>query len=253
LFPDFPAAGAVYYRESSEPQAWPWFQDELAILAAGATPERTFEAQLETVHGLCVFQVKMKRMLDVSEKFSGTVVILSDITARKRYEERLNHLARHDPLTGLLNRHALLEILDQESKRSKRYRRPIGVLMADVNRFKEINDEFGHPVGDEVLKSLATIFMQQVRESAIAIRYGGDEFLVLLLETGRQVELVRSRIVKAVERWSNTQTLTDFPVTLSIGAAYWDVGSQASLDEALAIADRQMYAAKQDSRAAMTG
>ncbi len=249
LFPYLPAPGAIYYNLQQQPYEWPWFREKLAELAMGSASEMTFETQLHTVNGLCVFQVKLKRMLDVSDKFAGTVVILNDITARKSYEDHLKYLARHDSLTGLLNRYSLEEILLQEAKRSNRYQHPIGLLMVDVDRFKEINDRFGHPAGDEVLKSLAKIIMQQVRESDIVVRYGGDEFLILLLEAKPQTEIIKNRIIIAVEAWSNQQSLTTFPVTLSIGSAFWDLKGRQTIEEALSEADRKMYITKRTSRA----
>jgi len=90
-----------------------------------------------------------------------------DITQRKRYEEKLTYLARHDPLTGVYNRYSLDELLDQEVKRSQRYNHPIDLLMVDVNRFKEINDRFGHQLGDRVLQKVAQLLTEQVRETDI--------------------------------------------------------------------------------------
>jgi len=164
-----------------------------------------------------------------------------DITQRKRYEEKLVFLARHDPLTGVYNRYSLDELLDQEVKRSQRYNHPIDLLMVDVNRFKEINDRFGHQLGDRVLQKVAQLLTEQVRETDIVARYGGDEFLIILPETDDGIDVLLGRIREAVARQNRENPLIEFPITLAIGSAHWDPGSERSLDEAVRDADQRMY------------
>ena len=150
-------------------------------------------------------------------------------------------MARHDPLTGVLNRYALEELLRRETSRSARYDRPIGLLMIDVNRFKEINDRFGHGVGDKVLQGVADVIRHNVRESDIVVRYGGDEFLVILPETDGETEVVKARILAEVARRNETNPLLEFPVTLAIGSVHWTSEAGRSIEETLADADRRMY------------
>jgi len=173
---------------------------------------------------------------------------LQDITEEKEAEERLLFMARHDPLTGVYNRYALGEMLDREASRAQRYRHPIGVLMVDVNRLKETNDRFGHATGDEVLKRVAVILVECVRESDIVVRYGGDEFLVVLVETNGETDIVRDRIRDTVIASNPLHPTIDFPITLSIGVAHWDPDSQASLEETLSEADHAMYRDKRKFR-----
>ena len=174
---------------------------------------------------------------------------LQDITEEKRYQEKLVYLARHDPLTDLYNRHTLAEILEREITRAQRYHHPIGILMIDVNRFKEINDRFGHTMGDQVLQSVAGILRCCVRESDIVVRYGGDEFLVLLLETNGETEIVRKRILKEMSRQKQMGPLSQFPTSLAIGTAHWVPGRGDSIENILAEADRAMYEAKRQGAA----
>jgi diguanylate cyclase (GGDEF)-like protein/PAS domain S-box-containing protein len=169
---------------------------------------------------------------------------LQDITLEKESEKRLNHMARHDPLTGVLNRYALAEILEQEASRAQRYRHPIGVLMIDVNRFKEVNDRFGHATGDEVLKSVAEVLCSSVRDTDYVVRYGGDEFLLLLLETNGKTPTIRDRIVSSLASLNPVNLLVDFSITLSIGIAYWNPDSNVSMESVLSQADQAMYAEK---------
>jgi diguanylate cyclase (GGDEF)-like protein len=163
---------------------------------------------------------------------------------RIRLQNELTEQAIHDPLTGLHNRYYLKHVLDQEVKRSKRYNHCIAFLMIDVNRFKEINDRYGHQVGDEVLQAIASLLRKAVRESDIVVRYGGDEFLIILLETDGESEDVKRRIAKKMALQNNKDARFDFPVTLSIGSAYWDPQGTQSVDEILNEADRQMYEEK---------
>jgi diguanylate cyclase (GGDEF)-like protein/PAS domain S-box-containing protein len=164
-----------------------------------------------------------------------------DISKRKELEEKLSHMARHDPLTGVLNRYALDGMLEREVARSKRYAHPIGFLMIDVNRFKEINDRFGHAMGDKVLQGVAEVLRHNVRDADILVRYGGDEFLVILPETDGETEVVKGRILAEVAKRNETNPLLEFPVTLAIGTVHWSPDSGQSVDQALEEADRKMY------------
>ncbi|MBN1857954.1 GGDEF domain-containing protein [Candidatus Bipolaricaulota bacterium] len=174
----------------------------------------------------------------------STRAVFRNVTERREYERRLDYMARHDSLTGVFNRHSMNEILDREEQRARRYNHPIGLLMIDVDRFKEINDRFGHQVGDKVLQAIGELLLKEVRSADYVIRYGGDEFLVVLPETNGETEAVRGRIERAVEHRNTTNELIDFPVTLSIGTAHLNVGDTSSIEDILRLADERMYRAK---------
>lgn len=167
--------------------------------------------------------------------------IFRDVTERRQYEAELARMARRDPLTGALNRYALDELLEQEAKRSERYAHSIGFLMIDVNRFKEINDRFGHAMGDRVLQAIAEAIQDNVRDADILVRYGGDEFLVILPETNGETEVVKDRILAEIARRNTKNPLLDFPVTLAVGSYHWSSESGRSVEEALSEADKLMY------------
>ena len=179
----------------------------------------------------------------------STRSIFRDVTERRLHEAELARMARRDPLTGVLNRYALEELLEREASRSERYAHSIGFLMIDVNRFKEINDRFGHAMGDKVLQAIATVIQDNVRDADIVVRYGGDEFLVILPETNGQSDVVKERILAEIARRNKKNPLLDFSVTLAIGSCHWSSESDRSIEEALSEADKSMYEAKRRSSA----
>ncbi len=169
---------------------------------------------------------------------------LQDITDEKAAEEQLIYMAMHDPLTGVHNRYALTQLLETETSRARRYEHPIGVLMIDVNRFKEVNDRFGHALGDRVLQIVADVLTSSVRDTDFVVRYGGDEFLVVLIETNGETAVVRDRIIQSMAARHPLDLLIDFSITLSIGLAHWIPGSGMSMESVLSEADVAMYEEK---------
>lgn len=157
----------------------------------------------------------------------------------------ISQLARQDPLTGLLNRRAFLDLAHHEQTRARRGGAPIAVAMADIDNFKPINDEHGHAVGDEILKEVAARLREHVREEDVICRWGGEEFVCLLpdtdLETGRRVvERMRRKLTgKPVETGAGT-----FSIKLTIGMA----PLEENLDAAIEAADRAMYEGKRAGR-----
>jgi len=201
------------------------------------------------IGGIGVFQVASKTQDAFTEEDARLLELLLGHTAeavkRIHLQNKLKEQAIRDPLTGVYNRYYLDELLVQESARSKRYDRPIAFLMIDIDRFKEINDRFGHQMGDRVLRETAKLLEEQVRDSDIVVRYGGDEFLIILPETIDEIDALKERIHKEVARYGDVLKPLDFPITLSIGSACWNPDDSNSLETILAKADRRMYKAKQ--------
>jgi len=165
--------------------------------------------------------------------------------ALKEAEERARYLACHDPLTGVYNRYALEEFLSREIPRAKRYNRKIGVLMVDVDDLKVINDKFGHKAGDELLKEVAKRLRNAVRKEDLVVRYGGDEFLVILTETKGDPQEIAKRIEDIL---SGTKAPHGIDVRVSAGASLWDPREHEEIDPAIARADRLMYSRKQSKK-----
>lgn len=160
-------------------------------------------------------------------------------------QESLRHQATHDPLTGLLNRGAIVEALGRELARAHREGKPVGVLLADVDRFKAINDTWGHPAGDAVLREVGRRMAASLRPYDALGRYGGEEFLAVLPECdaaalGRLAERLRHCVGEAPVGLPGEFV----PVTLSLGGA----AGVRDADELLREADAALYRAKRAGR-----
>jgi len=166
---------------------------------------------------------------------------LSGTVERITLERKLRNLAIHDPLTGAFNRTFFQVALNREKLRAERYASSIGFLMVDIDQFKEINDQFGHMTGDKILREVALYLSESIRETDYLIRYGGDEFLMILIETGQTAAIVRERIITGSQLAEKTTQIIGSAVTLSIGHAHWNSDSVISIRETLAEADRRMY------------
>src|SRR5437879_2240989 len=154
----------------------------------------------------------------------------------------LRNLAMIDPLTGLYNRRFAEQRLAAEVARSERRGHPLTVLTLDLNNFKEINDSFGHPAGDLVLQEFAARLNNVIRGGDLAVRLGGDEFLVLLPEcTTQQLQLVSGRLGSLEVDWQGQK----IPVTFSAGWKQYEIGEQPK--EMLGRADEALYARKRAS------
>jgi len=162
------------------------------------------------------------------------------------YVERVKQLAYLDGLTGIFNRRFFELRIMEEIERARRYGTGMAVIMADIDQFKRLNDEFGHLLGDEVLRQVSSLFHQQLRKIDVVCRYGGEEFAILLPQTNEeQAMAVAEKLRRLVENWQ-------FPgvprsVTISAGVAAFPVHGR-SRDEMIRSADTGLYAAKQSGR-----
>ncbi len=151
-----------------------------------------------------------------------------------------------DPLTEIYNRRCLDEMAGRYISHARRLKKALTFLLIDVDRFKEINTKYGHLTGDVVLAEIAALLKSSVRGSDGVVRYGGDEFLIILADTSaRDAGRVVDRIRTYLTDWNKAGHLADFEVRLSIGVAEWADGK--TLDEVLDVADHEMYAAKEES------
>ncbi|AOY88447.1 GGDEF domain-containing protein [Marinobacter salinus] len=165
-----------------------------------------------------------------------------------RAHQKLRLLATTDPLTGLLNRRHMTYLADREMARFNRSGHPVGVLLLDIDHFKAINDEFGHEVGDQVLASVADILRNQLREQDLVSRWGGEEFLIILPDTGiEKAQVSAERIRQAILDFDwRSVTRTDVHLTTSAGVSEFRCGER--LGAAVSRADRALYRGKAGGR-----
>jgi diguanylate cyclase (GGDEF)-like protein len=160
----------------------------------------------------------------------------------------LRNLAMIDPLTGLYNRRFAEQRLAAEVARSERRGHPLTVMTMDLNDFKLINDTYGHPAGDQVLQEFASHLNKVIRGSDLAVRLGGDEFLVLLPEcTAEQLRVVLDRLGSLEVSWQGQK----IPVTFSVGWKDYKVGDRP--EELLAGADEALYTSKRANKKGSAG
>lgn len=179
------------------------------------------------------------------------IVAFADLILRQRKQRDLliERLSLTDSLTGIANRRAIVEFLQEHLTLAQRKQRPIAVLIADLDHFKQINDRHGHLVGDQALRLSAQCFLQSIRESDRLGRYGGEEFLIVFPQTRLDealeiAERCRQQLTE-VELYSDTQQ--PVPLSASFGV-YGVTDGQIDIDSLVRLADQNMYRAKQSGR-----
>jgi diguanylate cyclase (GGDEF)-like protein len=172
--------------------------------------------------------------------------ILATALQNSIYVEKVRQLASRDGLTGMLNRRAFEERIVEEITRAERYGGTLAILMIDIDHFKAVNDEFGHLLGDEVLKHAAAIFSHQLRKVDLVCRFGGEEFAIILPSTSLESA---SGVAEKLRRafFAHVFSGISRPITISIGvAAFPEHGTQR--DTLVRSADKALYQAKLDGR-----
>jgi diguanylate cyclase (GGDEF)-like protein len=168
--------------------------------------------------------------------------------ALEKSQSALEYLAMYDYLTGAYNHREFHARLSEEMERARRYARPLALLMLDIDRFKLVNDTYGHQAGDEVLKALSKILQREVRAMDHVARYGGEEFALILPETtGPNALNIAERMRGVIEAASIGAMGREIRVTASIGVAAFPEDA-AGEQEMISKADRALYAAKEAGR-----
>ncbi len=192
--------------------------------------------------GLCdQFDRQLRRLARIARISDHYQSMMRDLNAA------LEETSSRDPLTSLLNRRALMEMIKQEVERASRSGESFVVAMLDVDHFKKVNDRFGHETGDRALVELAGVLVKSLREYDLCGRWGGEEFLVLLPNTEPDAASgVMDRLVGAVRGLEMPAGNEVLRLTVSIGMAHHQLGETFS--ETLSRADQALYLAKQDGR-----
>ncbi|WP_298272041.1 sensor domain-containing diguanylate cyclase [Geobacter sp.] len=187
------------------------------------------------------FDRKRMELLSVLGSFAAMAI------ENAQLHERTRHMAITDALTGLYNHRYFQQVFSRELNRAKRYEKPFSIIMMDVDDFKKFNDTYGHPHGDKVLAAMGDILTEALRDSDMAFRYGGEEFIVLLPETDfSNAFQVAERLRELVERKSVTilQGIAPHGVTVSVGVACYPRDGETR-GELLKGVDDLLYRAKE--------
>jgi diguanylate cyclase (GGDEF)-like protein len=178
----------------------------------------------------------------------GRMLVYADVTDLMQYADKLKVLATVDGMTGLFNRRHFLSLAEIEWSRYQRYWRPMSLALFDIDRFKSINDSFGHCAGDHVIIQIADICQQQKRKPDIIARFGGEEFLILLPETElAAAQRVAERLRRKVETSAFSVASNAISTTISVGVAEADP-SMNSIFDLIKLADKALYTAKESGR-----
>jgi len=193
------------------------------------------------------FNIAVDPLMDQEGKIVGGVHIMSDITERKQMEEKLRTFSFIDDLTGLYNRRGFLTLAEQQVKIANRTKGKMLLFFIDLDDMKWINDTFGHQEGDQALREVATILKETFRESDIMARMGGDEFVVLTVETDREnKDLLVPRLQENIACHNNRKGSRNFDLSISMGTAIYDPRPPCLIDELLEQADQSMYEQKRN-------
>ncbi len=232
--------------------------DSMDIPARSQFLQRYFRAttQLDLRESQCLqlWDEMLSRRLELSRQLGRSVslkTVLMDVLSTTglvrvpvvlEYDEfkKLQTNAVTDPLTGLYNRRLFGESFEKELNRARRYGLPLGIVILDLHRFKEVNDKYGHPRGDDVLKAAATTFQKALRTSDSAFRIGGDEFALLLPQTDPDQALALSRRVEAVFAEIVRPLQLAISVTMDHGVANYPQDGDHS-DRLIHVADERLY------------
>lgn len=209
------------------------------------TPHGHIIVPLKTVNKIVgVLYLHVPTDIELQEGLDKTLLSIGEVVGiainNVMLYEETKDLSLHDPLTGLGNRRLLEITMDGLFEAVKRYERDLSVIMVDIDYFKNYNDTHGHPAGDQVLAAVAKLILGEIRKSDVAVRYGGEEFIVLLRETSpKDACETAERIRQSVE------ARTGITVSLGVSSFHRDMPDKESLIE---LADQALYEAKQNGR-----
>ena len=231
-------------------RGYPIVGETIAIEGMDSCLCAPFIAREEVLGVLALFSRKKGAFSDYEAKIIGALANQASVSIlNARMYRQMQEMAVTDGLTGLLNHRAFQEALGEEMKRGARHPVSVSLLLTDIDFFKKINDLYGHPVGDQVLKRVAQVLKKSIREIDNVSRYGGEEFAIILKNTDKKGAVkMAERIRKAVSEESfQAGNGEDFSITVSIGVASSPEDARGKQD-LIDRADAALYLAKRKGR-----
>lgn len=245
-----PEDWSSYYRLYQEDAITPMASEEVPLIKAlrGESVDNLEMAIQSSAGRTRQISASGGQLTNSKGELLGAVVVLNDITERKLKEEQLRSLARHDILTGLPNRNFFNERIADAISRSERTRRHVALMFLDIDRFKSVNDTYGHHAGDLLLKAFAARLLESVRRIDTVARLAGDEFVIILegLRDANEASMVGEKILQSMEKAVDIG-MAQLTISTSIGIAL-QVPGEADAAALLRRADKALYAAKAAGR-----
>jgi diguanylate cyclase (GGDEF)-like protein len=193
---------------------------------------------------------KLRRKLLQGDVYKATVSEQQkELIYRKSQQDHFQHLALTDALTGAVNRHHFNDVLSQEIVNVNHHDRPLSIMVLDIDHFKQVNDNYGHGVGDEVLIMFYRACKSTVRNSDVVARIGGEEFVIVMPDTTlKNAENFAERLRKKIEKLEVKVDEHDIQLTVSIGVSQWRAAQFISAEAFINHADKSLYLAKNGGR-----
>jgi len=221
---------------------------ELGRVLLEQQPFNSLEMELTTARGPRWISIAGDPIVDTAGRFEGFRGVGSDVTEIRQTQERLTHLANVDVLSGLPNRGRVRQLLGEALRSATSGNCPCAIMFLDLDGFKPVNDTFGHPKGDAVLRAVAKRLVDEVAADGHVGRMGGDEFAIVVVDgqSRRKVESLADRIIQAIKE-PYVIDQTEISIGVSIGCAFGPIDG-ATVDDLILKADLALYQAKDAGR-----
>lgn len=211
-------------------------------------PEFNWYLIVEQQEDAAELRIQHTLMLNLAISLFISIVILILVHLLiTNYQQKLEDMATTDKLTGVANRHLFEVLFKQAHNQSKRNKTSLSIIMLDIDFFKSVNDRYGHPTGDLVLKTMAKTIKENIRDADILFRWGGEEFLIILPECNlSSATNIAEKTRKIVQELNNIYSGESISITISLGVV--SMSGAINVDELLNYADKALYQAKQKGR-----